>query len=307
MSVIVIRLHPKNPVDAVDFEPYLTGLRIAIADRSFTDPKGVDAVHQLGVAEYDPADPNSTIVQHVEAAVGPTTVATAAIEIPDPLPFAEYLTPDLRVTVTRTPPNKPTQTIAVKDINFNVGVRAGSLPPANSAVVYAQLSPVALYIPLPPPLAGLPPGTAYLDIPTDGSALPYDAVLNAMQIVVAADPGGGIDLAALTPAQCQHIAREIVANRTIDPLPDPGPLQNLYRKPGNADARRDFESALLTYYVVRSTRAEVLAKFVYSVSAALACQATSQATTQVGLTLPVFPGLDFASGAVPQTSVVVSQ
>lgn len=307
VSVLVIRLHPKNAVNAADFEPYLEGLQIQIADRSFGDPKGVDPGHALGTAVYDPTDPNSTIVQH-EDIIGPTTVATAAIEVPDPLPFNEYLNPDLRLTVTRTTGGNPPQIVVVKDVNFNVDIMSGSLPATNTWDLYAALTPVALYVALPPPLVGLPPGTAYLDIPADGSALPFAAVLGAMQTVVAADPGGAVDLTALTPAQCQHIAWEIVSNRTLDPLPDPGPLENLYRKPGDdATARRNFESDLLTYYAVHSTRAEVLAKFVYAVSAALACQVTTQNATKVGLTIPVFPGLDFPSGAIPQVSVVISQ
>lgn len=315
MSVIVIRLHPKDPTTGALFTDALEGLQVEIADRSFGDPAGTDAGHVLGTATYDPADPASTIVQHVEllppppvGVFAPTTVATAAVEIPDPLPFPEYQTPDLRLTVTRTIAPDPPQTIVVKDVNFNVDVAAGLLPAANTPAAYEALGPVALYLAVPKALIGLPPGTAYLDIPTDGSALSYAGVLAAMQNVVAADPGGAVDLTALTPAQCRHIGWEIVSNRTLDPLPDPGLLQKLYRTPGNDDtARKNFESNLLTYYAVHSTKAEVLAKFVYSVSAALACQADTQSATQVGLSIPVFPGLTFGGGNVPTVSVVVSQ
>jgi hypothetical protein len=318
VSLIVIRLHPEKPTNGADFTGDLDGLRIDVADRSFGDPDGRLPSHVLGTAFYDPTDANSTIVQHVEAgpplgpppappSIVPGSVATAAIQVA--APANEYLGPDLRLTVTRTVAGVTTP-IAVKDLNYNVEVAPVSMPAVNAPGAYAALAPVAAYIAVPPSLSGLPAGTTFLEVPTDGTPPPYAAVLTAMQAVVAQDPGAAspADITALTPAQCRHIAREIVFNRILEPLPQPSkPLEQLYRDTGaDETARRQFEADLITYYAVHSTRAEVLAKFVYGVSAALACQATTVAATHVGLTLPVFPGLTIPGGQSTE-SVVVTQ
>jgi hypothetical protein len=310
VSVIVIRLHPEKPTNGMDFTDYLTGLRIEVGDRSFADPDAKKPAAALGTAFFDPADANSNILQHIDvsAPFGPASVATAAIEVPTP-GAGEYLGRDLVLTVTRTVGGDTTP-VTVKDFNFNVELAPGNLP-VSDPTAYANLDPVAAYLALPAPLIGLPAGTTFLEVPTDGTPPPFDAVLKAMQAVVAKDPGPGTppDLAALTPAQSRHIAREIVYNRTLEPLPEPSrPLEVLYRDTASDEtARRQFEADLITYYAVHGTRAEVLAKCVYGVSAALACERKSKAATQVGLTIPVFPGLALPSGNVPTVSVVVSQ
>jgi hypothetical protein len=321
MPLIVIRLHPKKPATGSDFTQYLEGLKIEVADRSFADPDGRLPAHVLGSAKYDPTDANSTIVQHVvlgppagpppaPPTVSPASIATAAIDVT--MPANEYLNPDLVLTVTRTIAGDTTP-LAVKDLNYNVDLDAAPLPGTNSPVAYANLEPVSLYVAVPAALTGLPAGTAFLEVPTDGTPPSYQAVLKAMKAVVAKDPGSGSppDLAALTAAQCRHIAREIVFNRILEPLPKPPDnksLEDLYKEPGSdKDARNQFEADLVTYNAVHSTRAEALTKYVYGVSAALACQANTQSTTQVELTIPVFPGLAPVSGAVRTVSVVVSQ
>jgi hypothetical protein len=314
VSVIVIRLHPVKPTSGASFMSYLEGLTIEVSDRSFSDPDGRAGGSVLGTAVYDPNDPNATIVQHVEVKLPYTgdlaAVATAAIEIADPLPATEYLGLDLALTVTRTISGDTTP-VAAKDLNYNIDLDAGPLPAAPTPAAYAALSPPAMYLALPPSLSGLPAGTTFLDVPTDGTPPPYKAVLKAMQTVVAKDPGPGTppDLAALTPVQCRHIAREIVFNRLLDPLPEPGTdLESLYRDVGSDDTtRQQFEADLTSYYAVHTTKAEVLAKFVYGVSAALACQATTKATTNVSLTVPVFPGLPSTGAGSATISVVVTE
>lgn len=319
MPVIVMRLHPDKPTSGTKFTDYLEGLKIEVADRSFADPDGRLPAHVLGSAVYDPADPGSTIVQHVEPGppagpppapptIVPAAAATAAVETT--LPAQEYLSRDLVLTVTRTIGGDTTP-LVVKDLNYNVDLDGGSLPGNNSPGAYAALGPVSLYLAVPAALTGLPAGTAFLEVPADGTPPPYQAVLKAMQAVVARDPGPGSppDLTALTAAQCRHIAREIVFNRVLEPLPLPSkPLEVLYRDTGSDEtARRQFEADLITYYAVHGTRADVLAKYVYGVSAALACQAKTTAATQVGMTMPIFPGLPPVSGQVPMVSLAVTQ
>lgn len=312
MPRLVLRLLPVKPVDGDTFKDYLTGLEIKLTDRSFADPAGKDPGHVLGTAKYiAEGDVNATIVQHLDPSVPGVfraPVATAVVELASPLPFSEYDSVDLAFVMTRKVGANPAQTIQVKEINFNVDVRGGPAPADNDPTTYAALGPTATYLFLPKPLVGLAPGIAFVDIAADGSPPPFAAVLNAMTTVLAADPGAGApSLAELTPAQCRHLAWEIISNRTLDPLPTPSAsLEKLYSG-GDETARQRFEADLVTFHAVHSTKADVLAKFAYSVAAGTECRARTQQATQVGLTVPVFPGIVPASGAAPVASVVVSQ
>jgi hypothetical protein len=307
MSLLVIRLHPLEPTTGANFQAYLEGLEIKVAERSFADPKGT--VNVLGTARSSP--PPASIVQHVDLFPFPTLrpAATALILVPDPFPFIEYRTPDLVLTITRTVPPNPAQTIIHREINFNVDVAPGAAVPAPNPIVYESIVPTSLYLGLPKPLVGLGPGVAVLEVPTDGTPPPFQAVLNAMNVVLAADPNAPVDLTKLTVEQCRHIAREIVSNRTLSPLPVPPPgipLDELYDG-GNETERKQFEAELLTYYAVHNTRAEVLTKFIYSVSAALACEKLTEDVTQVGFTFPILPGLAPQGGKIPEATVVITQ
>lgn len=315
MSIIVIRLHPEKTTDGNTFQTYLEGLEITVADRSFGDPKG--KVNVLGKARYIAEfDPNATIIQHLKLHPFPPPgfatrqpVATAAVQIPDPIGFPEYGSPDLVLTITRTVPPAAAQTIINHDINFNIDLMPGALPvPPPDPFLWATFAPTALYLPLPPPKIGLGPGVAFVEVPSDGTPPAFKAVLDAMTAVTNADPGAPPpDLAALTLDQCRHIAYEIANNRTLDPLPVPGAsLEDMYS--GGADTElQQFEAALLTYYTVHNTRADVLTKFIYSVSQALACNKTTQSATQIGITFPILPGLPPVGEKIAETTVVISQ
>ena len=123
-SLLVIRLHPIEPVTGDEFTNYLTGLSITAHDLSFTDPTGA-ATPALGPATYiapttlppspspDPVpvqDPDTRIVQHFSIDPGGlpgdfvrnfSAVATSVIQIPDPPAGGEYRTADVRLVITR--------------------------------------------------------------------------------------------------------------------------------------------------------------------------------------------------------------
>src|SRR5215212_9699337 len=78
-SLLIIRLHPVDPITGDAFTSYLTGLSVAAHDVSFVDPAGGGAA--FGTATYiapslppspDTAppipnqDPDNTITQHFE-------------------------------------------------------------------------------------------------------------------------------------------------------------------------------------------------------------------------------------------------
>lgn len=318
-DLIIIRLHAEKPTDGVAFTSYLagagpvatTGLHIEVRDMSFQNPGGAGNV--IGTAFYDPANPSSTIVQHLKPFPPPmlAAVATAVIRIdPAKLPpvYPEYVTSDLRLTVKRG-----TQIIVDRSLNYNVKVDSGAVvPPGHDPFDYANLGPVALYLSLPDPQIGLDPSHAFIDIPADGSPPSYDDLLNAIKKVYAKDPGGVFDIHSppLTAAQARHIAHEIIWNRDLVPLPlPPHSLEQVYTTGSGAASdteRQTFESDLITYYTTNDTRAEVLAKYVFAISAALQCEQKTIDAPHAGFALPVLPGIVDASGKTAETSVIVS-
>jgi hypothetical protein len=310
-DLIIIRLHPATPTDGASFTGYLTGLTITVSDMSVANPQGVN--NPIGTAFYDPANPTSTIVQHVMPlpTPGPAAVATAAIVVnpaKEPPTYPEYVTSDLRLTITRGP-----LTIVDQSLNYNVGVHTGASVPANhDPAAYAALGPVALYLALPPPGVGLDPSLAFVTVPTDGSPPSYDELLAAVQKVYAKDPGGVFDINSppLTTAQARHIAYEILGNRQLNPLPSPpDTLEQLYTAPTTSahdTERQQFESDLTTYYATNSTQAEVLAQYVFALSAALVCEKMTNSATNAGFELPVLPGIAGSSGKIDETDVILS-
>ncbi len=314
-DLIIIRLHPASPTDGPTFTSYLTGLSITVSDMSVANPQGMN--NPIGVAFYNPADPASTIVQHFLSIIPPppalAAVATAAIVInpaKEPPLYPEYVTSDLRLTITRG-----TLTIVDQSLNYNVGVDTGAVVPAGlDPAAYAALGPVALYLALPNPGVGLDPSLAYVNVPTNGSPPGYDELLAAIQKVYAKDPGGVFDInsSPLTAAQARHIAYEILSNRQLNPLPSPpDALEGLYTLPNASSSsvateRQQFESDLTAYYSTNNTQAEVLAQYVFALSAALVCEKQTNNATNAGFELPVLPGIAGSSGKTTGTDVILS-
>lgn len=298
---IVIRLHPQDPTAGATFTNFIQNLTIKVIDRSFAKPTGVDSASVPNVIG-SASQTGGTIIQHVGAgpAFPPASAATAVVQITTPSPH-EYVTPDLMLQVTRG-----TSTLVERDLNYNVDILQSATAPAQDPLTYAALTPVALYLSLTPPLD---PSVAQVTLPTDGTAPSYADVLAAMQAVVAKDPTGSPDLAQLTVQQCRHIAYEIIWNRVLFPLPPvpgSGRLEDLYA-PGSSDQdRRNFESSLVSYYSTHNQQSEALTKYVFSVSAALACAQKADAAQQVGFSFQILPGLVPASGKIAEATVVVS-
>jgi hypothetical protein len=311
-DLIIIRLSPQKPTDGVSFANYLVGLSITVNDMSFQNSSG--AGNPIGTAFYDPSNPTSTIVQHVMSPpappLTPAAVATAAIVInpaKEPPAYKEYLTSDLRLVITRG-----AQTILDQSLNYNVAVDIGGAVPAGlDPILFAALGPVALYLSLPAPGIGLDPNSAFVSIPPDGSAPNFNQLLASVTAVLTQDPGAGsYDIAALTPAQCRHIAYEIIGNRTLNPLPvPPDPLEELYTLPDAASLesdRRRFEGDLATFYTTNNSRADALAPYVFALSAAHACENMTNNASRAGFKLPVLPGVGGTPGKATDADVILS-
>jgi len=314
---LVIRLHPAAPVDpgappppppATGFAAYLTGLVVTVYARSFEHPTGLGV--PLGSASYDDPDPSkNTIVQDLSLAspIGLKSVATAVVPISVPPGSPDYN--DIVVSVTRGG-----KRIVDRSVNYDVSVyrsppNPSPLPPDGFS--YATLEPVALYLTLPDPHIGVDP-SRYVDLPQDGSPPNFSDLRTAVNKVLEDDPGGSPDITRLTPDQCTHIANEILFNRDIDPLPQPPgghTVDDLYTAGGSASDtdRQRFESDLTTYYTIHGTKATVLAKYIYSMSAALACASTSHTTQKIGFSFPILPGLAPEGATIAEATVVISQ
>lgn len=301
--LIILHLHPEEPTSGADFAGYLSNLTIEAFDVSFAHLGG----QPIGTASFNPVPALSSIIQHVRMegvppGLEPQAVATAVIEVNAPWP--EYTTSDVFLRVRRG-----SKRIAVNAINYNVAIRDVSSLPAPEA--YASLAPVGLYLSLPPPGRELDPSDAYVELPKDGSPPNFADLKGAIEKVLAKDPGAGAppELTQLTSAQCRHIAREIAWNRHLDPLPlPPRSLGEMYTAPvgGDADtARKTFEAELVRYRAVLDSRAEVLARYIFSLSAALACEKKSRDAGLAGFHFPVRPGATTPAGKIKDAKVVL--
>src|SRR5439155_11797232 len=104
-----------------------------------------------------------------------------------------------------------------------------------------------------------PPPAQPFNLPGDGTPPNFDQLLAAIQTVLAADPGGVVDLTAVTADQCKHIAREII-NGSQAPLPtEPERPEDMYTNPPNSGKFSD-----PTNRTANNSKANALATFARS-------------------------------------------
>ncbi len=316
-SLLVIRLHPVEPITGDVFSGYLTDLSIAAHEVSFADPDGNGPafgtaayiapalpVSPAAVAPVPNHDPANRIAQHfniVDIDPGPGAlfdrnffaVATAVIEIPDPPPGGEFNTADVRLVISRGGND-----IVHKQIYFNVPMAPAPIPGDPNS--FTTLQPISLHLALPSP--GQQLGNN-ISVPEDGTAPNFQNLRTAVETVLAAEPGSITGIADLTRDECKHIAYEIIWDRMAYPLPVPkgnsvaeqsDRFNHMYTGPQGADSdderdRRLFEGDLLIYYVKHNNEAERLANFIFSLSAAIWCEQQSTDAGRVGFYFPVLP------------------
>jgi hypothetical protein len=240
-SVLVIRLHPVEPISGEDFTDYLDGLTIKAFEISFNNQAG----SQIGQAKYLPNNPANRIVQYFDGKL--KAIATAVIGISGPVAEDEYRTADIRLEIIRG-----TNEIIHKQSYYNVRVepvQEGDVPeppePINLLVLNSETS---LYLALPSPGEQL--STTFV-LPEDGAAPNFANLRTAVQDVLNKELGNTEGIADLTVAQCRHIAYEIIWDHMAYPLPKPkSSLPKIYTGPLEADSaeerdRRTFEGDLL--------------------------------------------------------------
>jgi hypothetical protein len=344
-TFLIIRLRPEAPVSGDEFREYLNNskgaLTIEVLDVSFSklNPKNPpDAL--LGSATYDPLDASANrIFQHrsgidispVPLPPQPLTQtqrrAIATAVIPITLPSPEFGTPDLSLRVKRG-----TKVIATFPVEYNVAVADTDFPPAPGpslhnpdpddprgyAAHFQDVTPVAALIPLAAPVSEPDLDDAIVSLPRDGSPPNYLDLKNAIKQALQADPGvapADVEdaISRLTAAQARHVAFEIASRRTLSPLPTVSAesLEAYYTRgfgndTNDDDARQQFEGALLRHQGALNAEGEVLAKYVFSVAAALTAERLSAGAEKAGLRFPVQPGeLDVGSGKIVEAEVVL--
>ena len=203
------------------------------------------------------------------------------------------------------------QAISITQDYYNVPLADGptplatnfvTMPAGNTIDAWSALSP-SVYLTVPPPAI---PGSTSFTLPSDGSAPQFDDLLTAVQAILAIDPGGATpDLGKLTFAQCQNIAYEIVWSQQPPLTTPPEPIEDMYTNPPNNGQmmtggssptpnqnegdRQQFQANLAGYYGLPDANADRLTNFVFSLAAAVACEETSLAATQVYLEFPTNP------------------
>ncbi|EMD29228.1 Tc toxin subunit A-related protein [Amycolatopsis azurea] len=339
-DLIIIKLHPTQPVTASAFRQALSGLTITAFDLTFgNSTTGVPLGTATGLADphippggLNPVDnrvdlTKTQIIQHytdTTVTVTPPTVirsllsaANAVIVVNPPSPHPEYPranTYDLRLELSRdgTP-------ITDRTIDFNISVvTIASL--SNDQRDYLAMAASA-YATLPTNV-----GKSRVEVPQDGTAPPFGPLITAVDEVLAKDPADGrklVDRGQLTAAQSLQVASELVWDRAVYPPPaEPRPLGFLYTKPDDKDIdqnidsdRKKFEGQLTGYHATHDAEAARLAKFVYSASAAVQCERLSAGGTVVkggpsgqdlvGAPLAVFPFPVIAGDAAPLDTAVI--
>ncbi|WP_428265995.1 hypothetical protein [Haliangium sp.] len=309
-NIIIIRIHPTEPTAGDDFTAYLSGLTLIAYDLSFEQQGG----QEIGRASYDPDRSKSRIVQHfrVISGVPPIEelfpVATAVIEVNEPIGWPEHRSSDIKLGIERG-----SQELRDRNLHYNITIISRATLPTPSE--YDDLEPVGAYLALPPPGVGLDPGDPDLGLPADGSPPSFSELRSAVDKVLARDPGitDPPDITRLTPAQCRHIAYELVYNQQADPLPVPvRPLEDLYDPAKSTDLislsdRTRFEAEVAGYYATHNAESERLARYIYAMSAALFCEARSRDAARVGFRFPIHPGDTDGESRIREAEVILTE
>ena len=306
-SLIIIRLHPAAPMSADDFRNALTGLTVAAYDRAFDQLDGVPLGTATGLADAPPSPgiplddlvdiTAKGIIQHFTTApAGPPpevlrtmeAVATAVIVPNPPAGHPEYPGPesyDLKLVLTRGADTFPDLTF-----DYNIVPAPDPGPGPLSQETYTALAASA-YATVPPA------APAAFTLPADGTPPAFKDLVKAVDAVLALDPGG-TDLAShaqLTRDECDHLAAELIWDRTFDPPPaEPADYADGFTQPPqNSDAPTDlqkFQGQQASYYATNNAQTGQLSGFIFTASAAIACERLSLQATRAGFPFPLLTG-----------------
>lgn len=322
------------------------GIRIGSASGVTQDPYFTD----LMVVPGTPPQPDklrTPIIQHfIKQEVQPPTrppryigipqsVATAVIVVDidgDPAtPEYEFDSYDLRIVLSRV---GGTVIGRKPQVEFNVPTRViqGSMPVDPQIYIDFDYDiandPLrtdprfrAAYVFVPPKPRVTPSTRPSIVVSADGMTPVFDDLVAAVNIVLEADhsiataPGDPTSLqertGPLTTVQCQQVARELVYDRVIIPLPNPErkTLETMYGNPGvsvqDDQDRKQFEANLTSYHAQHDAEALQLAGYIFAASAAIECEKQSLRATSARLMFNVVTHPPDPRAPFPSASVVL--
>ena len=144
--------------------------------------------------------------------VNPQAAGAAVIDLPGTID-PKFLTPQTLVNVALHV-TRGGVTLIDNDLNYDVQVDSDGHCGARGVADRGQRWPVP-GASRPRPARRLPRGPACRGIPS------YAQLSSAVTAILAEDPAAAVNTAQLTAQESLHIAREMVANRTVNPLPLP--------------------------------------------------------------------------------------
>lgn len=219
---LVIGLYPTAPTDDATFETFLHDLSIMAYQVDFDNPRTAPSPPkhiEIGKATYtNQADPKNTIYQLKKPVPfqPKKTMAAAAAVIPLPPSIdPRFLKPAYLVNVVLDVQRKGVHLV---DHSINYDIQPADVTPPIDALDGVN---VGLYLALTNPATDPGGPITYLVPPSDGAPPAYQDLDAAVKAILAEDPATKVDTADMSPADCLHIARELVSNRTPRPLPAP--------------------------------------------------------------------------------------
>ncbi len=338
-----IVLYPLVPTDGGDFQArYLTGLTVSAYEVDAPHPVPAAGAQPpgnlIGTATYDKnlvtANVDAILQHRVKPAILLPDVAAAAASaviflgggIDAGQPYVNVV-----LHLDRGGVN-----IADRSMNYDAPVVSLTTPINGTAYDSYEGSPQqvncfdvhvppSLYVGLAPPAGAL--GTVTL--PADGSPPNFADLKDAVTKVLAIDPhiidpaAPVPDLAALSPQQCTHIAREMLWLRTtVNPVPLPEKathdhvaLEMLYTGPpatppapatsfsGDDKDREEFQGALDSYYAQLDASTARLAQYSYAMSTAMANSVRAGAADSAELVFPVRRTTTPAAGQIATAAI----
>jgi hypothetical protein len=333
-DMIILRLHPTKPMPADGangFRSMLTTLKIQAYDLSFADSTigqllgETKGLAKLPTGLADNVDiKKKSIIQHYWKETGGfgipdrelLTAATAVIVVDNP-PAHEFPKPnsfDLRLVITT---DNGTREMRFRRLDYNGIVTTSGTPLPKDQIQYTEeFAPTAFV-----PISGSVDPNAAFELPKDGQPPNFDQLVEAIDRVLKRDPGApedslvaALNAAPITPAQCLHIASELIWNRATYPLPTPDtdtsisnvPFDHLYTDPPFTppvtppasptplfakqdiqNGRQMFEANQTAYYATHEVEARQLARYVYAAGAAVAAEKVSATAERARLDFPL--------------------
>ncbi|KAH8598521.1 hypothetical protein B0O99DRAFT_669787 [Bisporella sp. PMI_857] len=313
----------KNPTQDPWFRP------IEIEPATATEPA---KLKNSILIQFDKVEVTPPFPQPDPVYIGvPHSVATAVIVVEPPPPGEddfEYDSSDLRIVITRN--NKVLKGFPTLEFNAPVRTIAGDLPtdpqtyidldydlandPGRTNPLYRASY---CFIPPKPNATG---NRAVVEISDDGVTPVLSSLISGVNEVLAADhtstkPGEKTSLQErtnpLTNLQCKQVAKELIYDRIIYPLPKPKnkTLEDMYKDPdvdvSHDQDRKQFEADLVAYHATHDAEATSLAGYIRAASTAIECERLSLQATSTSFPFDVVTGAVGPKTILPTVQVVL--